>query len=405
MRWSTMLAIAAVGCAHAPEQKPVAADPVSKPQRLVEPAPETLHEQARAMMREKDWDGARERIDAFLAREPANPQALFEAGWLAEQRADPTAAADLYRRALASDPTQVGASLNLARLLRESPGAAEKVLRAALQQAPEDPRLLEALASALRAEKKLDEAQAVVRKLLERHPRDAGAFRTLAAIESDRGHPRLAESALNNARKLDPDDAGILNSLGLLALRRDDLDGARADFEEAVRLDPGFAAGWANLGALALRYRDYAAAEKACTKAVELDGARWQTRLARAWALEGLHKPADARAEYEKVLAAQPGQEDALYGRAVALKAEGDLQGASAAFKEYMALSHAGHFREAQIQLAAIDLRLRNAPGAPAKPAPDGPAARLDLSDVPRENDVSTLGKKPGEEAGPAVVR
>jgi tetratricopeptide (TPR) repeat protein len=401
MRWFTMLALAAIACAHAPERNLAAVGAVKPGEELT---PAALHAEARALALEKKWDAARERLDAFLAAEPGNAQALFEAGWVAEQRTDPAGAADLYRRALASEPAQVGAALNLARLLRESPAEEEKVLRAALQQAPDDPRLLDALGGALREQKKLDEAQAAVRKVLERHPRDAGAFRTLAAIEADRGRSRLAESALNNARKLDPNDPGILNSLGLLALQRDDLDAARADFAEAIRLDPSFAPAWANLGALALRYRDYAAAEKACAKAVELDEARWQTRLARAWALEGLRKPAEARAEYEKVLAAQPGQEDALYGRALALKSEGDLPGASAAFKQYMALSHAGHLKEAQMQLAAIDLRLRNLPAGPPKATPGGAAAKLDLSKMPQENEAPA-GKSLHEEKGPAVVR
>ncbi len=404
MRGSTILAVAAIACAHAPEQKRASPGAVAKRQDVLELPPAILHQEARALMLEKKWDAARERLEAFLAKEPGNAAALFEAGWLAEQRADP-AAADLYRRALASDPAQASASLNLARLLRENPAEAEKVLRAAVQQTPGDPRLLDALAGALRAQKKLDEAEAAVRRLLERHPRDAGAFRTLAAIESDRGRARLAESALNNARKLDPDDPGILNSLGLLALRRDDLAAARADFEEAVRLDPSFAPGWANLGALALRYRDYPAAERASANALELDPARWQTRLARAWALEGLRKPAEARAEYEKVLAAEPGQEDALYGRALALKAEGDLQGASAAFRRYMALSHAAHVKEAQVQLAAIDLRLRNAPATPAEPTPGGAAANLDLSNRPQDVGSPPSGKGLDDGKGPAGVR
>jgi tetratricopeptide (TPR) repeat protein len=87
---------------------------------------------------------------------------------------------------------------------------------------------------------------------------------------------------------------------------------------------------------------------------------RWETHLARGWALEGLRKPREARAEYEKVLAFDPQQDDALYGKALALKAEGDLEGALRAFKAYTALPNAAHLKEAQNQLAAIDLRLKS---------------------------------------------
>src|SRR5205085_7019467 len=264
---------------------------------------------------------------------------LFDAGWVSEKRGDPKGAADYYRRALDAEPSHVGAALNYTRLLRtqEKTDEAEKVLEAALTKRADDPQLLNGYAAVLRAQKKLDEADAAVKQVLTRHPADADAYRNLAAIEADRGHIRLAESALNNARKLDDKDAGILNSLGLLAMRRDDVAAARAYFEQAAQLDASFAPAWANLGAISLQYRDYAAAEQAYAKAIALDGNRWDTRLAHGWALEGLRKPKDARAEYEKVLALKPGQEDALYGKAVALKTEGDLPGAMQAFKEYVA--------------------------------------------------------------------
>lgn len=401
MRWSMVLATIAMACAHAPpEQRPAVPDRAAQRRHLLEVPPAILHQEARELMLQKSWDAAQDRLEAYLEKEPGNAVALFEGGWLAEQRADPGAAVDLYRRALAKDPSQVAAALNLARL-SQKPAEAEKVLRATLEHASGDPRLLDALASLLRAQKKLDEAEALVRRVLERHPRDAGAFRTLAAIEADRGRTRLAESALNDARKLDPDDPGILNSLGLLALRRDDPAAARADFEEAVRLDASYAPAWANLGALALRYRDYAAAEQACAKALQADPSRWQTRLARAWALEGLRKPAEARAEYEKVLAQNPTQDDALYGRAVALKAEGDLQGASAAFRQYVALPHAAHPKEARMQLAAIDLRLRNPPAA----TPANAAANLDLSTLPQSDAPPPSAEKRREGEQPGVVR
>ncbi|MCA1829653.1 MAG: tetratricopeptide repeat protein, partial [Myxococcales bacterium] len=276
---------------------------------------------------------------------------------------------------------------------------AEKALEAALAKRADDPQLLDALASVLRAEKRLDEADAMVRRVLARHPADADAYRNLAAIEADRGHVRLAESALNNARKLDDKDAGILNSLGLLAMRREDVAAARGYFEQATQLDSGFAPAWANLGSIALQYRDYPAAEQAYAKAIAIDGERWDTRLAHGWALEGLRRPKDARAEYEKVLALKPGQEDALYGKALALKAENDLPAAMQAFKEYVANSTATHVKEAQNQIAAIDLRLKNPPAAAPRAA--GAKAVLDLAKLPQGTDTGPATEKLPTEEGP----
>jgi Tfp pilus assembly protein PilF len=425
MRKLTLLLLACA-CAHTEPVKPVAAaQPAVKaaPLRLVDLPPAILYKESRELMAQGQWDAAKERVEAYLKREPKSAAAQFDAGWIAEKRNDPKAAREAYRRALENEPGHVGAALNLCRLLREQDklAEAEKVLRGALakqesEAAPGraeaegrstgEPLLLNALSSVLRAEKKLDEADAAARQVLVRHPRDPDAYRNIAAIEADRGHVRLAESALNNARKLDDKDAGILNSLGLLAMKRDDPTAARADFEQATQVDPNFAPAWANLGALALSYRDYAAAEQAYGKAVQLDPSRWDSHLAHGWALEGLRKPRDARAEYEKVLAMKPGQEDALYGKALALKAENDLPGAMQAFKEYAANSKATHVKEAQNQIAAIDLRLKNPPAsaartAPAGARPAGAAASLDLSKLPQGTDTGPSTEKlPTEEGG-----
>jgi tetratricopeptide (TPR) repeat protein len=402
MRPFTVILIAAVACAHAPQRTP-SLDPAAERQRLLELPPAILYKEARELMANGRWEAARARLEPYLTRVPDSAAALFDAGWVAEQVGDGRSAAELYARVLAIHPGHVGAALNLARL-QESPAQAERIVRAALEKAPGEQRLLNALAAALRLQHKLDDALAAVRRVLERYPRDASAHRHLAAIEADRGHLRLAESALNNARKLDPKDAGVLNSLGVLAMRRDDIAAARGYFEEATRIDPGYAAPWANLGSLALRYRDYAVAEQAYAKAGQLDPNRWEVHLAHGWALEGLGKPQKARVEYEKVLTIDPQQDDALYGRALALKAEGDLPGALAAFKQYAALPDAARLKDAQTQLAAIDLRLKSAAQVVPRPMPRTAAAGLDPSKLPQGADQDAAEKLPAARA-PGVVR
>jgi tetratricopeptide (TPR) repeat protein len=407
MRKLMAIALVACACAHAPaQQRPTAAQiKAAERQRLFELPATLLYKEGRELMAQRDWEAAQARLETFLAKQPNHPGALFDAAWVEEQLGDAHAASDLYTRALAANPGHVGAAVNLARLLAGSPDRAEAVLRAVLQRQPADPRLLNALAVALRARRQLDDAAAVVRKVLERHPRDADAYCSLAAIEADQGHLRLAEAALDHARRLDPKDARVPNSLGVLALQREDVAAARAFFEEAAQLDPDFAPAFINLGALAARYRDYAASEQAFAKAVQLDPTRWESHLARAWALEGLRRPREARVEYEKVLALAPHQDDALYGKALALKAEGDLPAALSGFKQYLGLPKASRVKEAQTQLAAIDLRLRNAPPAAARSAAKGAAGALDLSKLPQGADPGSPTEELPAEDPPSVVR
>lgn len=382
------------GCAAKKEVVKPAAQAAPPPMKVIELPPAVTYKEAREAMAAGDFEAARQKLDVYLGREPKSSAAWFDAGWVAEKQGDLKAAALGYQKALELQPAHMGAALNLIRIERgqDKLADADHVARAALVKAPDDARLLDALASLQRQQGKLDDAAATIRKVLARHPRDADAYKTLAGVEADRGHLRLAESALNNARKLDDKDAGIVNSLGLLAMRRDDTSAARAFFDEATRLDPSLAAPWANLGALALQYRDYAAAEPAYAKAVALEPGRWNTHLAHAWALEGLKKPKEARAEYEKVLAVRPQQEDALFGRATALKLEGDLPAALEAFKAYAQLPKAVKLKEAQAQVASIDLRLKNPPQA-AKPAAvakerAAPGGEVDLSRLPIGTDT-----------------
>ena len=394
MRKGTAALLFLCACAHGARQVPQG--PAPNALRLFDLAPAILYRDARERMAKGDWEGAQARLDAYLAKAPATAAVLFDCGFVAEKRGDAAQAADFYARVLQLEPSHLLATLNLSRMKREQPAEAEKLLRAALEAHKDDARLLDALAAVLRAQGRLEDAEALAQKVLSRHPRDVDAYRNLAAIEADRGHVRLSESALQNARRIDGNDAGILNSLGLLAMRRDDVDAARAYFEQATQADASFGPAWANLGAIALSYRDYRAAEEAYAKAAAIDPWRWEIRLAHGWALEGLKKPAQARAEFEKVLALAPGQGDALYGKAVALKAEGDLAGALQAFKEYASGGSREHAREAEGQIASIDLRLRNAAQTPAaaRPAPDKRAAGLDLSKLPQSAEPGAPAEK-----------
>ena len=108
MRKLTTLLLIASACAHqAPvKQAPVAAQPVkaAPPPRLIDVPPAILYKESRELMAQGNWDAAKARIDAYLAREPKSAAALFDAGWVSEKRGDPKVAADYYKRALESEP-------------------------------------------------------------------------------------------------------------------------------------------------------------------------------------------------------------------------------------------------------------------------------------------------------------
>ena len=355
--------VTVVACGtEAVKSQPMAQQIAAAPK--AEASPEELYKTAQDRLAAKDYVGAQAQLDAALAKDPNSSSALFASGWIAEQQGKAPLAIANYKKCLVVEPGHLGAALNVARLYRllDDYSDGEQVLRLALQTHEGDPQVLNGLAGLLRLDKKLDEAESMVRRVLARHPDNAEAYKNLALIELDRGRPRLAEVALQSARKLDAKDPGISNNLGLLAWSKNDLVSAREKFNEAIKLDASFAPAWANLGALALSYRDYAAATEAYAKATALEPNRWDEQLAYGWSLEGLKKPAEAQAAYEKVLALKPAQDDALYGKATSLKAQKKLPEAMAAFKSYSELPAGAHAKDAQGQIAQIDMRLKNPP-------------------------------------------
>jgi tetratricopeptide (TPR) repeat protein len=233
------------------------------------------------------------------------------------------------------------------------------VLQDGLAAPDADPHLGDTVAEALLGLGGVEQAEAAAHEVLERFPSDARAYGVLARVASVRGQRGLEAVLLAQVHKLDPGAAWAVNEEGLLAFTRGEAAAARERFAEAVRIDAAFVPGWANLGAIALRYRDFGAAADAYAKATEIDPSRAEFHLGRAWALEGLGKPADARGEYERVLAVAPDDEDALYGRAAAIQAQGELSAALEAFRAYAARPRATRAKDAAARISAIELRLK----------------------------------------------
>ena len=94
MRCLFAILIASCACAHAPHARSTGAQAAAaERQRLFELPAAILHLQARELMAQGQWEPARARLEAYLAKEPADAAALFDAGWVEEQLGDAGAAA------------------------------------------------------------------------------------------------------------------------------------------------------------------------------------------------------------------------------------------------------------------------------------------------------------------------
>jgi Flp pilus assembly protein TadD len=169
---------------------------------------------------------------------------------------------------------------------------------------------------ALREAGKTNEALEAVRALLAKDGKNAAAFNALGLVYYRMNKMPLAESAFRRAVELDPkakSTAAVWNNIGLVALARGNDQEAFQAFEKASALDSEHRESHLNQATVYLDCGDYKRAEREIRKAIEIDGDDPDAYVALGVALRGQKRFDDARAAYERALAARPNHPPALY--------------------------------------------------------------------------------------------
>jgi predicted Zn-dependent protease len=167
---------------------------------------------------------------------------------LADQAGQYEAAEKAYRRILAQDPKSALANAGLAHLLiaRKQYADAEPMLRAALEQTPDDPALTAQLATVLAAQDKA-EALPLLQKLHDAHPADAAITRMLAEVLAEAGYEAGSDRLYVGLLATSPEDSSLLVAHGqnLIHLRK--YGEAFAAFDKATQLDAANTDAWSGL--------------------------------------------------------------------------------------------------------------------------------------------------------------
>jgi tetratricopeptide (TPR) repeat protein len=137
-------------------------------------------------------------------------------------------------------------------LRRGDPAAAEPLLRAALEQLPQDASVHAALGEACQRQERFDEAEAHYRHALELDARQFVAQVRLSDLLRDTGRLEEAEAAARRALELDDEAVASHFSLGMAHRARGRMEPAMRSFRRALELDPGATQAMQQL-ALALR--------------------------------------------------------------------------------------------------------------------------------------------------------
>jgi tetratricopeptide (TPR) repeat protein len=107
--------LAAHSQSSVPAPKPQS--PASAPASAAAPPPAIEVSEAEAAIAQSDWKSAGAKLTQYLAGHPADPRALFDAGYVADAQNHPDDAVALYRRAIDADPKSFEAHISLGLLL------------------------------------------------------------------------------------------------------------------------------------------------------------------------------------------------------------------------------------------------------------------------------------------------
>lgn len=240
---------------------------------------------------------------------PETPADTLLAAGIAELTGQHEAAESAYRRILAKDPKSAAASSGLAHLLiaQKQYPEAETLLRAALEQTPEDTALTAQLATVLAAQDKA-EALPLIQKLHAAHPEDTAISRMLAEVLAQAGDAAGSDQLYIRLLAASPDDPTLLVGHGQNLTRQQKFVEAFAVFDKATRLDPANADGWSGLAFAASRTNQSSITLHALTMRSKYLPEVPSTYFLWATAYDTLHDKADAAAYYHHFLDSSAGK-------------------------------------------------------------------------------------------------
>ncbi|MBS1805273.1 MAG: tetratricopeptide repeat protein [Acidobacteria bacterium] len=188
-----------------------------------------------------------ELLEALKISPEATDDTLLAAD-LAEDLGNHDAAERSYRRVLAADPKSVAANSGLAHVLIEKKQYpdAEKLVRAALQQEPDNPVLNAQLATVLAAQNNAD-ALPLLQKLHASHPENLAITSMLADVLAEAGDIAGSDKLYTGLLSKSPDDISLLVSHGQNLVRQQQYSQALAVFDKVTKLDSANSDAWSGI--------------------------------------------------------------------------------------------------------------------------------------------------------------
>jgi tetratricopeptide (TPR) repeat protein len=145
---------------------------------------------------------------------------------------------------------------------------ADEALTKARELAPQDLKILYALAHVELDEQKMPDAEANLRAYLKKMPNDATAHYGLGKLLLMELRMDEAKTELNRSIELVPRQSASYYELGEMALDQDQDKDAKSEFQKVLSFAPNHGGALTGMGILSLRNKDYPAAEQYLKSAI-----------------------------------------------------------------------------------------------------------------------------------------
>ena len=229
---------------------------------------------ARLDIAEKKPAEARKRVEALVAKDPKNEQALLAlADVMGRTGASPADVAATLQRAISANPQSVPARLALIglQLRTKDSAAALSTAQAAAAALRNEPRILGALAQAQEAAGETNQAIETLNRWATLEPASATPLVRLAAMSARRKDYPKAIELLRKAQKLAPDDQGIARDLVVGYLLAGKADEAIKEAKSLQSTRPQLAVGFGLEGDVHTATQSWAQAERAYRDALKVE--------------------------------------------------------------------------------------------------------------------------------------
>ena len=193
--------------------------------------------QAAQAISEGQLPRAEQLLNSVLKTLPNDADALNLLGVVRAKQDRKRDAERLFRRALASSPSHLGAHINLSELLTTTNRSAEAlpILISAHKLAPDRSEITLKLGMLYANQRDYQQAAQVLEEALAAKPDDVGTLRALARVARATGNFEKALSHLIEARRLAPQSPAVLYDFGVTTLQMDLVLDALPVFEQLHR--------------------------------------------------------------------------------------------------------------------------------------------------------------------------